>query len=48
MNVTAWLAVLVVIVMVWALVKRYETRLVLITAGIASAMPAVISTRRVS
>ena len=38
MNVTAWLAVLVVIVMVWALVKRYETRLVLITAGIALAM----------
>ena len=38
MNVTAWLAVLVVIVMVWALVKRYETRLVLITAGIVLAM----------
>jgi DcuC family C4-dicarboxylate transporter len=41
MNVTAWLAVLVVIVMVWALVKRYETRLVLITAGIALAMLAL-------
>src|SRR5512137_2700434 len=41
MNVTAWLAVLVVIVMVWALVKRYETRLVLITAGIVLAMLAL-------
>ncbi len=38
MNVTAWLAVLVVIVMVWALIKRYETRLVLITAGIVLTM----------
>jgi len=37
MNVTAWLAVGVVIVMVWALVKRYETRLVLITAGVVLA-----------
>jgi len=41
MNATAWLAVLVVIVMVWALIKRYETRLVLITAGIVLAMLAL-------
>jgi C4-dicarboxylate transporter, DcuC family len=41
MNVTAWLAVVVVIVMVWALVRRYETRLVLITAGVALALLAL-------
>ncbi len=41
MNVTAWLAVLVVIVMVWALVKRYETRLVLIAAGVVLTMLAL-------
>jgi len=41
MNATAWLAVLVVIVMVWALVRRYETRLVLITAGVVLAMLAL-------
>ena len=34
MSITAWIAVLTVIVTVWALVKRYETRLVLITAGL--------------
>jgi DcuC family C4-dicarboxylate transporter len=34
MTITAWIAVLVIIAMVWALAKRYETRLVLITAGL--------------
>ena len=38
MNLTTWIAVLVVIVMVWSLVKRYETRMVLITAGIVLAL----------
>lgn len=33
MTVTAWIALLVVAVTIWALIKRYETRLVLITAG---------------
>lgn len=28
MSWTAWVAVLVVIITVWALIKRYETRLV--------------------
>jgi len=33
MSITAWIALVVVIATVWALVKRYETRLVLFTAG---------------
>ena len=32
MTVTSWIALAVVAVTVWALIKRYETRLVLITA----------------
>jgi len=38
MDVTEWIAVLVVVAMVWGLVKRYETRMVLITAGIVLAL----------
>lgn len=34
MSVTAWIAVLVVIATVYCLIKRYETRLVLFTAGL--------------
>lgn len=34
MTVTAWIALLVVAITIWALIKRYETRLVLITAGL--------------
>ena len=34
MSWTAWVAVLVVIITVWALIKRYETRLVLFTSGL--------------
>lgn len=34
MSLTAWIAVLVVIATVYCLVKRYETRLVLFTAGL--------------
>ncbi len=33
MSITAWIAVLVICVTVYCLVKRYETRLVLFTAG---------------
>ena len=33
MTLTAWIALAVIIVTVWALIKRYETRLVLIGAG---------------
>ena len=38
MTITAWLAVLVVFITVWALIKRYETKLVLITAGLVLTM----------
>ncbi len=34
MSLTAWIAVAVVIVTVYCLIKRYETRLVLFTAGL--------------
>jgi DcuC family C4-dicarboxylate transporter len=34
MNVTAWIAVVVVIATIYCLIKRYETRLVLFTAGL--------------
>lgn len=34
MSITAWIAVAVVIVTVYCLIKRYETRLVLFTAGL--------------
>lgn len=34
MTVTSWIALAVVAVTVWALIKRYETRLILITAGL--------------
>lgn len=34
MTLTAWIALVVIIVTVWALIKRYETRLVLIGAGL--------------
>ena len=34
MTLTAWIAIAVIIVTVWALIKRYETRLVLIGAGL--------------
>ncbi|MEG1833710.1 MAG: C4-dicarboxylate ABC transporter, partial [Burkholderiaceae bacterium] len=37
MQFTVWLAAIVVAVTVWALVKRYETRLVLVTAGLVLA-----------
>ena len=34
MTLTAWIALAVIIVTVWALIKRYDTRLVLIGAGL--------------
>ncbi len=34
MSITAWIAVLVIIVTIYCLIKRYETRLVLFTAGL--------------
>lgn len=34
MTLTAWIALAVIIVTVWALIRRYETRLVLIGAGL--------------
>ncbi len=34
MGITAWIAVLVILLDVWALIKRYETRLVLIGSGL--------------
>ena len=34
MTITSWVALAVVLVTVWALARRYETRLVLITAGL--------------
>lgn len=34
MTLTAWIALAVIIVTVWALIKRYETRLVLLGAGL--------------
>lgn len=34
MTLTSWIALLVVLITVWALIKRYETRLVLITSGL--------------
>ncbi len=34
MSLTAWIALAVIVVTVWALIKRYETRLVLIGAGL--------------
>ncbi len=34
MSVTVWIALVVVGITVWALIKRYETRLVLITSGL--------------
>lgn len=41
MTITAWIAVLVVLITVWALIKRYETRLVLITSGLVLSMLAL-------
>jgi len=38
MTITAWIAVLVVLITVWALIKRFETRLVLITSGLVLSM----------
>ncbi|MEG0821199.1 MAG: C4-dicarboxylate transporter DcuC [Burkholderiaceae bacterium] len=38
MTITAWIAVLIVLVTIWALIKRYETRLVLITSGLVLSM----------
>ena len=38
MTITTWIAVLVVLAMAWALVKRYETRLSLIVAGMTMCM----------
>ncbi len=37
MQITVWLAAIVVIATVWAMVKRYETRLVLVTSGLVLA-----------
>ena len=34
MSIQAWIAILVVFATVWALIKRLETRFVLITAGL--------------
>ena len=34
MSILSWVAVAVVFATVWALIKRYETRLVLIAAGL--------------
>ena len=38
MSWTIWMAVAVVLVTVWALVKRFETRLVLLVAGLVMAL----------
>lgn len=38
MNITLWLAVAIVCVTVYALIKRYETRLVLLTSGLVMAL----------
>ena len=37
MTLTAWIAIAVILVTVYCLIKRYETRLVLFTAGLSSA-----------
>ena len=34
MTLTAWIAIAVILVTVYCLIKRYETRLVLFTAGL--------------
>lgn len=34
MTILSWVAIAVIIATVWALIKRYETRLVLIAAGL--------------
>ena len=41
MSLLSWVAVAVVIVAIWALIKRYETRLVLIAAGLFLAVVAL-------
>ena len=41
MTWTFWAALVVVIGTVWALIKRYETRLVLLTSGLIMALLAV-------
>lgn len=38
MSWTIWAAVVVVCVTVWALIKRYETRLVLLVSGLVMAL----------
>lgn len=38
MSWTVWAAVVVVCVTVWALIKRYETRLVLLVSGLVMAL----------
>lgn len=37
MTILSWVAIAVIIATVWALIKRYETRLVLIAAGLSFA-----------
>lgn len=34
MSITSWVAILVIFVTIWALIKRYETRLVLLSSGL--------------
>ena len=34
MTLTAWIAIAVILVTVWALIKRFETRLTLMAAGL--------------
>ena len=41
MSLLSWVAVAVVIVAIWALIKRYETRLVLIASGLFLAVVAL-------
>ena len=41
MSLLCWVAVAVVIVAIWALIKRYETRLVLIASGLFLAIVAL-------
>ena len=34
MSITAWIALVVVVAVIWALIKRWETRMVLIASGL--------------
>ena len=41
MSIQSWVAIAVTLVTVWALIKRYETRLVLLTAGLVMTLIAM-------